>query len=355
MLRTASLHASAPRSPSIRTSSSIGTLCLGCAFALLAAPMSVARAECVEDSDCGRGHVCELDDDAVVDCPPGQSCPMPPDETVEGECVGAPCSEDGDCPNGFGCDLGGGGQVSPACPGDGECPEPEPTPEPEGRCEPQPIVCEDDAGCPTGLTCVEDDGGSSSSGVCESNADGTENCEETPEPEPEPAKRACGYALMECEQDSDCTQAGYACITTQGVSHCSSGPCSADGQCPDEVCESSEVRLCFPERVDCTDDSDCDEGWLCFMLTDDQLDSPVESYEGATDVCWPEGIVLAITEQIELADVDAEGGDGRSAAEGEGGKALAGDDAADGDARSSEPASIFWTPPMRHYASRNDE
>jgi MYXO-CTERM domain-containing protein len=305
-----------------RCSSGVGSLgpAAWIALTLLAMPASLARAQCEEDADCGPGRVCEADELPVADCPPGQTCPAPaPDPDLERRCVGAPCREDADCPSGFGCDLRPSLQVSPACPPDDLCPEPSPdpesapepapgpAPEPDGRCEPQPIECEVDADCPTGLTCVEEDRGDSA-GVCESSPDGTETCEEVPEPEP--ATHACGYVLQPCEQDSDCTQAGYACITSQGVSHCSDAPCSADGECPDEpTCTVDEVQLCFPARVDCTSDSDCADGWTCFTLTEENTRNPPPSYEGATDVCFPEGIVLAIEERIELADVD-DGGDG---------------------------------------------
>jgi hypothetical protein len=292
-------------------------------LALLALPASLARAQCVEDTDCGEGLVCEQLELPVADCPPGQTCPAPPDEpTSEGVCVGAPCTDDTDCANGFGCDLRP--QVSPTCPRDGECPEPAPAPEPEGRCEPQPIECEVDADCPTGLTCVEEDRGDSA-GACTASPDGSEECVEISDPDPEPATRACGYAPQPCEQDSDCTQEGYACITSQGVSHCSDAPCSADGECPEPTCTTSEIRLCFPARIDCTSDSDCAEGWTCFTLTEEHARNPPPSYEGATDVCFPEGIALAIDEQIELADVDDSGDGSRSAsdsAEGGGAKSV---------------------------------
>jgi len=245
----------------------------------------------------------------------------------------AQCTTDADCPAGMGCELDtptSGGGTADCRVGDAGCLEPEPTPAPtpQGQCQPQPIACKDDGDCPTGLTCVEEDQGDSASS-CTSSADGGVVCEEPPAPEP--ATRACGFALVGCQDDSDCTQDGYVCTVTETKADCSDVPCSADGVCPEPAaadCTPSEYRVCFPARVDCSDDSECDDGWTCYALPDDlQKDAPA-GYEGATDVCFPEGVALAIDGQIELADTgsrDAGGARDQSA----GGKATS--DEADAD------------------------
>lgn len=297
------------------------------ALLALALPASPAQAQCMADGDCRAGEVCEALEKPVIDCPAGETCPTPPDEPItEGECVGAPCTADGECPDGMGCELGDGDSSAPlpTCPRDSECPTPEPAAAPEGRCEPQTISCQDDGDCPTGLTCVEEDGGDRAV-ACTVSVDGGVECEDAGAPEP--ATRACGFALLECDDDRDCTQEGYACIVVETKTSCPDVPCSADGVCPEPTeadCMPVDHRLCFPARVDCAVDSECADGWTCFALPDDLREDAPVSYEGATDVCFPEGVALAIDGTIALADAGGQGSSSASDSSG-GGKATSGE------------------------------
>lgn len=220
------------------------------------------------------------------------------------------CTDDADCPAGTACDLAP--QATPTCARDGECPEPEPDPTPEGRCEAQPVACEDDADCPTGLNCV-DEGRGGSDVTCASSPDGGTDCEDAPEPEP--ATRACGFVWTECETDADCEQPGYACIVAgeQSASECSVAvpACMPGADCPEPAepeCEPiEEVSRCFPARTDCDDDADCEAGWECYALPEDVIEDAPPGFEGATQVCFPEGLVLVIEDKIQLADGDSGG------------------------------------------------
>lgn len=219
------------------------------------------------------------------------------------------CSSDEDCPSGMGCDFGGAS--SPPCASGEDCPPPDaPT---EGYCDARPIECTESADCPAGLLCVEQQGGDA---ACASSPDGGTTCEE---PEDEPAISECSFVREECESDDDCTQEGFACLTMGGAESCSSAvpACDRDGNCPDASepeCEVETETRCFPARVDCDQDTDCAEDWVCYALREEAGDEAGE-FAGATEVCFPEGLVLALDEQIELGDADDGGGATSSSAD----------------------------------------
>ncbi|MEZ4427358.1 MAG: VWA domain-containing protein [Nannocystaceae bacterium] len=107
--------------------------------------------DCVDDSDCDPGEVCDLDADppqcVVPPCTDDSDCGA--DEVCEdGICVPAPCMSDDDCPGDLVCNDG-------EC-GPGVCPD-VPCPEGEvcmdGVCVIPPGMCTDDSDCGAGEIC----------------------------------------------------------------------------------------------------------------------------------------------------------------------------------------------------------
>ena len=286
---------------------------------VLGAARAAHAQECTTDADCGVGQVCAEVDLSKPDCPPGADCGAPADPVTSQQCTGAPCATDDDCPDGMGCDHAP--MVAAPCAAGAACATPDAGAGGTGTCEPRPIDCATDDDCPTGLTCLED---TESGGVstCSSSRDGGVSCEPTVEPVTT-TTRACGFQNEVCETDDDCTQAGFACITSQGETSCSgSDPGCAQGQeCPPPPptqCETSTTKTCFPARVDCTQDSDCEAHWVCFTLPPDAQDGAPAEFVGATDVCMPEGLALAIDGAIELARSSGVGRSEADAASGAG-------------------------------------
>jgi len=192
------------------------------------------------------------------------------------------CALDDDCPAGMACDIAP--SASLPCAG-GDCPDAA-QPLPEGRCEPQPIECEQDTECPEGLRCAEEQD-RSPVGVCSSTPGGEPMCGELGDPEP--TTSICSFVLDDCTSDDDCTQAGYACISL------------------DEG--SGSEKSCFPARVDCDSDADCSDDWSCFTLPEDSRESAPPAYVGASSVCFPDGFVMALNDEIKAGNVAPPGSD----------------------------------------------
>jgi len=200
-----------------------------------------------------------------------------------------------------------------------------------GDCVPGPIDCETDSDCPAPLTCVE----FASNGVCWESSDGESGCSEGT------VERHCEYDPPSCERDADCEE-GSECVeagesincddtemggrvdraepppadagapaedlpTTpacpEGDDECENTEEDADGGAPDvepdimpamPECETVVVKICFPERVDCTDDDQCAAGETCTDFS--EMDSSPSWWEdGETAIaCMPEGLVMAI-------------------------------------------------------------
>ena len=253
--------------------------------------------------------------DTDEDCPQWQVCDPPP--TASAGCAPEPCDA-------------------------GAPPEPQP-----GSCEPGEIACDSDADCPEGLTCGEQ---RSISVACTS-----------PDPDSGPdagivctdedveVERSCVFDTSECETDADCTQDGFACLQTQATGvQCSQSQsaCPEGEKCPppeEPVCEetsSESVTYCFPDRVDCTSNGDCADDWRCVELPEDAMDKAPMAWQGATDICLPEGLALALdgtirvgsTTQVKSKSADGaglSGGSKQSGAE-SGNAGESGDDSSSG-------------------------
>ncbi|MGD8863228.1 MAG: hypothetical protein PVI30_24655 [Myxococcales bacterium] len=218
------------------------------------------------------------------------------------------CETDADCPEGMGCELApvAAFDCRPGVPCDAGAPEP------TGECEPQPLDCETDADCPEGLTCEEQSGsGAVACAVPAPGTDGEVICEE---PEPTDPERQCAFERADCETDADCTAPGFECLVVEeggGVSCSGTGSACAPGEdCPppEEQCEVAPTqteRYCFPERRDCVVDSECAGTWRCTDLPEGAQRNPPAGWEGATRVCLPEGLALALTGQLEVGGSDS--------------------------------------------------
>jgi hypothetical protein len=246
-----------------------------------AANSAHARGEsCAEDADCASSERCEKGDSAV-------DCVATPPGSGEGDSDG----EGADRSPGAGC---------------GEAPA-----EPQlGSCEPAPIECEAHADCPEGLVCRKSEG----DGDCTASSEGGEaKC--TSEPEP----GRCVYEAEPC--DGTCDDDRYACLAIGEVGECSAqpgAPCPNNGECPpppEPVCTQEERRYCFPARVDCATDADCDGGWQCVALSEDAKDDAPEGWEGADRLCLPEGLALAIEGKVDVGGGTSESSQDSTAGE----------------------------------------
>jgi hypothetical protein len=167
--------------------------------------------------------------------------------------------------------------------------------------------------------------------------DGGSSCEPV---DPEPSESTCSYDPTSCETDADCERDGYVCIEGEGARECSGSgsACAAGEECPPVEVECSEpeiIRYCFPGRVDCSDDGECAEGWRCVELPEDARDNPPPEWEGASQVCLPEGLARAIEGTIALGDSDFKAGSGSAEASGARGDALGEEDSAGAPAQDS--------------------
>jgi hypothetical protein len=203
------------------------------------------------------------------------------------------CTSDADCEDGFACEKGAS---TPGCdPSGGPCADAGVTIAEMGYCEPKPIVCETALDCPEGLAC--ESGGDT--GTCTSSRDGGTTCEPD-----EPSAKQCVYAPTECTSDDDC-DADYACTVLATTQECSGGgPACAPGEsCPDptpDMCTTRELKSCFPKRVDCRVDGDCNGDWNCVEIPEDARgeDAPA-GWQDATAVCFPEGLALVAQGRVE--------------------------------------------------------
>ncbi len=244
-------------------------------FALvLMAGTANAYDECDSDADCIDGFVCEVvgGSTCAVICPAGEECYEDPEcEPAElSICVPGPCRSDDDCAEGLRClevEYGGDCPVTPPCEEGEECPEPDPdcgeviT---ESFCLPPWIApCETDAECGEGFECVPDEICTCSGSSGEPDPDPEPRPDpEDPDPEPDPGDPDDD----DPEDDPDCT------------------------------CEPTDESYCRPREIDCTDDSECPEGWTCEEIPSvypcwvdedgvEHCDEPPES--GTEGMCMP--------------------------------------------------------------------
>jgi hypothetical protein len=202
------------------------------------------------------------------------------------------CTEDGDCREGQYCEFGQPAVAVPCA--DDECPQVDASLPPDGYCMWRPIACEKGADCPEGLECDL-----SSETKC-SSADAS--CDATA------VAGRCDYDEVHCETDADCLDRWECLVSTHEV--CSASTCAGSG-CDGGIekhCETSEDRICFPKRVDCTTDADCDGDYRCVMFPEDGLDedSPAQ-WQGATKVCMPEGLALLFEGKLQRGGVTSAG------------------------------------------------
>jgi MYXO-CTERM domain-containing protein len=222
------------------------------------------------------------------------------------------CTSDDDCDDGYECDLGpvATQDCAPAAAGVADAGACDSTPSPRsGECEPRKMTCDTDADCVKGLTCLHRDGDvacASPPALPDGGVPETPDCG-TPDPGP----GECAYVLVECKKDSDCDD-GLECSLVSKTSTCEgsgSAGCMPGQQCPPpeamESCTETTHSYCFPPRVDCTSDDDCDDGARCVELPDDAKEDPPPGWEGADALCFPEAFALALEQRV-----DFEGGEG---------------------------------------------
>lgn len=219
--------------------------------------------ECVVDADCAEGEFC-----APVDCAP------PCDPTADPACEPVDCS------------------------GTGVCIAAEPPP--------PPVECTADADCAGDDVCITGTSESCSGEgcVCPDDGDGDPSndppCDCLAPAPPECTTETFAFCgpryLDDCTVDADCG-AGFTC---DAVDTCVCTAPGAEGDAaapPDCSCEPSDTRSCVLERVECSDDADCAEGFVCL---NDGAEAPCVLEEdgstncGANDVaaggiCAPEG------------------------------------------------------------------
>jgi len=185
-----------------------------------------ADADCQDDEECLE-YTCVAKPECTVDedCQIGEIC-------FEGNCVSG-CRTDRDCPTGFSC-----------LPDEGE----------HGIC----AQCQSDGDCDTGFKCIDY--------VCVQHCDSDADC-------------SVGYCdlttntCVECVNDSHC-QLGFICESNVCVAGCRDDVdcpageicednacregCREDGDCPDGVCD-QQTFTC----VECAIKDDCNLGELC--------------------------------------------------------------------------------------------
>ncbi len=216
---------------------------------------------CADDSDCNLGERCVEGDCRSesgacmvdVECPPGQRC-------QEGMCVPAPsqgCMGDAECAMGQRC-VDGQCVANPGgCAGDADCPMGETCQ--DGMCAVPPGGCLNDNECGPNASCVNGRCEPNNMPECAGNADCADGmiCRN-------------GQCLPEnnnnggeCVVDGDCLP-GLQCV--QGMCQIAEGlgdPCDPNGQCPGPlVCVAG---ICLPNvfEDECQQDADCGEGMRC--------------------------------------------------------------------------------------------
>jgi MYXO-CTERM domain-containing protein len=146
-----------------------------------------------------------------------------------------------------------------------------------GACKPGPISCASDSDCPSPLHCLE----TPSSGVCWASADGTAGCSAAD------VVKYCDYVPTSCKTNTDCDTRNE-CVEVGSSASCVAGTGGSSGAEPVFVdggvatttvdagsagntggagaaatCETTPQLICFPRRVNCTNDNDCAVGELC--------------------------------------------------------------------------------------------
>lgn len=258
----------------------IAAVALGLASLFVSAP-SLAQGQpppppnetqpCSADTDCPTGSTC-----ALPDCPPCSSADptCDPNACGTGICVlgpppGAGCNTNADCPEGQFCELT---DCGPSCdPDDPTC---EPTDCGGGgfcvdRGSPPAPACASDADCDEGNVCITETYESCTSDGCACPIDGDGNpdndppCDCPPPSEPTCTTETVSFCgprwLDECGADADCGP-GFTC---EQVEDCTCSIDSAGNESCDCAADAPTRSFCQLIRVECTDDADCDNDFVC--------------------------------------------------------------------------------------------
>lgn len=168
----------------------------------------------------------------------------------------------------------------------------------EARAQPQPpttIACESTADCPLALVCeatrVVESCATAPAGNDVPASDAGCTIEEEPIEAP-----SCVYAPVSCTVATGC-EGGLTCQPLGRVSECHSSPDPG----VEPVCTERTESFCFPQRDDCAESSECDDGWRCAMLPESASNDPPAGWEGATKICVPEGIALFLEGRIKIS------------------------------------------------------
>lgn len=110
----------------------------------------------------------------------------------------------------------------------------------------------------------------------------------------------CTFELTVCTDDAECDE-GFVCTDGGEEEVCSVEPCVAGEECSDEeVCETvASVSFCFPAPVACSETEPCEGDWICQPMDDE---GAPESWQGIEQACLPEGVVGAIEGWIAIDD-----------------------------------------------------
>lgn len=237
--------------------------------------------ECQEDAQCGPGHVCANDA-----CVPGCSAanPVCPQGTVcdvnAGRCVG--CVDQGDCTTAplLLCDPAS--QTCVECIGASDCHDPM-----KPVCDPTShtcVRCAGDSDCPAGSVCTNN--------ACVPGCSASHPC---------PTGQVCtaGGQCVQCESDANCSGAtprcdvgSHTCVPClPGASdNCPAGQycrndfvcergCKTGADCPSGVCQADHSCAA------CTRDNECAAGRVCQNGTCIDACSPTAACGAGLDCC----------------------------------------------------------------------
>jgi len=245
-------------------------------------------------------HVCVLDTQSLVDCPPATGLDAPclavVCEAATGACVDAPANEGATCDDGDACtapDLCSAG----SCAGGGAVPCDDANPCTDDACDPlsgctfspNAAACDDGDACTVGDACA--DGGCQSGAPldCDDDdaCDGVETCDPTAgcvpgvplvcdDGDPCDGSETCEVATgcvdgapLDCDDGNPCTDdsctPGLGCAYSFNTAPCDDGAeCTVGDVCADGICVGPDSKDC-DDGDPCTEDT-CVAGVGCFSF-----------------------------------------------------------------------------------------